>query len=111
MVGMSEKHFTLLNLLGRGAENATRREDLSVLTGMSDREVRKILSDISVNGGVVICNTQNGAGYFLPARKEEVVAQMLQDDHRAKRILAKRRHQKALLKQMEDEEQYGQRLV
>lgn len=59
--------------------------------------------------GVPICNAQDGSGYFIPATKAEVLAQMKQTRSRALNELAQLRALKDLLKEIEDGEQYGER--
>lgn len=59
--------------------------------------------------GIPICNSQDGNGYFIPATKEEVLAQMKQTRSRAMKELAQIRALKDLLREIEDGEQYGER--
>lgn len=110
MVDMLEKHFIVLNQIGRGESHATKRAELSALTGLKDRSVRSIISEMQI-AGVCICNAQDGNGYFLPETKADVIAQIKQNDNRAKHLLAKQKHLKALLKTMEEEEMYGTSLI
>lgn len=84
------------------------REDLSRLLGLSDRRMRDHISFLRMNG-IPICNTQDGSGYFIPATKEEVLAQMKQTRSRAMKELAQIRALKELLREIEDGEQYGER--
>ena len=70
--------------------------------------MRAHISFLRMNG-VPICNTQDGSGYFIPATKEEVLAQMKQTRSRAMKELAQIRALKDLLREIEDGEQYGER--
>lgn len=58
-----------------GKENAVSRQFLSLLLGTSDREMRKAIN-AARRDGHVICNTQDGRGYFRsewPCRRLETV--------------------------------------
>lgn len=53
---------------------------------MTDREVRKSIERLRQNG-ILICNEQNGSGYYIAETDQEVYAQYLQDHSRAMSIL------------------------
>ena len=55
-----------------------------------DRTMRKMI-ETARNEGMVICNGQDGQGYFLPTTKEELKRQYDQNENRAKSILRQQR--------------------
>lgn len=46
-----------------GKENAISRQQLTIITGIKDRKVRKLIEEARV-GGELILNLQDGKGYF-----------------------------------------------
>lgn len=82
---------------------------LKISGAKSDRAMRKNITTAKLNG-IPIANAQDGKGYFIPATKAEVQAQIRQNDSRAKVLLAQQKALKVLLRQMEDSEMYGRGL-
>lgn len=56
--------MTITDFIPYGRENAISRQALAQLTGMDDRQVRRMIEDARCN--VVIINLQDGKGYYLP---------------------------------------------
>lgn len=81
-----------------GSENAVTRKRLCRLTGMPDRSVRECIEQAR-HRGVIIINNQDGAGYFRTDDPHEMKAQFLQNDSRAKSILAQQKHLRKYLKE------------
>lgn len=84
-----------------GKDNAISRTQLAKVTGLSDRDLREVISLARRN--TVILNLSNGKGYFQPIPGEEddlVVKYFKQEDSRLKRIgwslLATRRRVKEI---------------
>lgn len=75
--------MNILNLIPKGKDNAISRENLVALTGMSDREVRKHISELRYD--YPILNLQNGSGYYRPTRndREELLHYYYQERKRA----------------------------
>ncbi len=69
-----------------GKENAIKREQLSVVTGCSDRIIRMMIADARKR--VAIINIQDGNGYYRPRVKEldEAKTQLKQEMSRIKNI-------------------------
>lgn len=59
---------TIIEYIPSGHENAVSRESLSMMTGFSDREVRRQI-EIANNSGFVVLN--NGGGYFQYKNKKD----------------------------------------
>lgn len=69
-----------------GREHAVSRKYLAEITGMDDRQVRKLIED--ARRQVPIINLQDGEGYFrpLPEDREYVVRWLALQGHRASEI-------------------------
>ena len=80
-----------------GKENAVSRQFLSLLLGTSDREMRKAIN-AARREGHVICNTQDGRGYFRSEDPADVLKQYRQNERRAKSILVQQKHLRRILK-------------
>ena len=76
----------VLACLGTGMEDAMTRYQLSRRTGICDRRVRRLIEALR-NEGCLICNTQDGKGYFLAETTDEILWQYKQDCNRAMSIL------------------------
>lgn len=50
-----------------GRENAITRKELLLRTGLNDRQMRDCIKACET----LICNLQDGTGYFIPASNEE----------------------------------------
>lgn len=67
-----------------GSENAISRQSLCIITGMSDRKVRKAISQARRN--TCICNSQDGKGYYIPDCLRDARQFLKQESSRAKSI-------------------------
>jgi len=56
--------------LRQGKENAKTRQELCEITGLSDRQVRKLISEERKHG-IPIVNDCDGKGYYIPTTTEE----------------------------------------
>lgn len=77
----------LVSLLGRGKANAVSRSELLEMFGGKDRDMRKVIAYARLLGHR-INNDQDGSGYYLPDKLEELTKQYQQMKRRAKTILA-----------------------
>lgn len=59
-----------------GHRNAISRARLREITGLSDRKVRKAISDAGIDTAIV--NMQNGDGYFIPDPMDAEDVRLLQ---------------------------------
>ena len=73
-------------------DRATLRDLVQSFTGryIADRTMRKMI-ETARQEGLVICNEQNGEGYFLPTTRAELLKQYEQNESRAKSILRQQR--------------------
>ena len=74
-----------ISLFSGGWENPMSLDRLSILSGMNKRRVRKMIEDINASGKTMICNLQDGRGYFIPLENELHYARLFQDQE-AKRF-------------------------
>ena len=81
-----------------GKEKAVSRNFLSMLFGISDREVRKMVQK-SRNDGYIIINDQNGGGYYQSDNIDDIARQYRQNRHRALSILKSQKHLRKRLKE------------
>lgn len=93
----SAEVVTLLHFLNYDKANGISRVELQVLMRQSDRQVRKIIEEAR-RDGFIICNEQDGSGYYLSDDPDEWEAQYRQDTSRALSILARRKALRAHLK-------------
>ena len=76
----------VLACLMHGKDLANTRQWISMHTGIHDRKVREIIEELR-NDGHLICNLQDGNGYFLAETTEEILQQYKQDCNRAMSIM------------------------
>jgi biotin operon repressor len=74
------------DLLMFGHENARTRREISDKTGYSDRVVWEII-EIARDNGWLICNDQDGRGYYLGWTADEIERQYRRDRGRALSVL------------------------
>lgn len=72
----------VLACLKHGKDLANTRQWISMHTGIHDRKVREIIEELR-NEGHLICNEQDGSGYYLAETTEEILRQYKQDCNRA----------------------------
>lgn len=80
-MGMDE----FISLFSVGWENPMSLDRLSILSRMNKRRVRKMIEDVNASGKTMICNLQDGRGYFIPLENELHYARLFQDQE-AKRF-------------------------
>ena len=83
---ISETTMRLAEVIVFGAENAISRTELRMMTGWSDRVLRRNIQKAREEG-MVICNSQDGKGYYRPTTKQEYIAQYKSNQSRALSIL------------------------
>ena len=82
----TEMKTRVLACLMHGKDLANTRQWISMHTGIHDRKVREIIEELR-NEGHLICNLQDGNGYFLAETTEEILQQYKQDCNRAMSVL------------------------
>ena len=89
-----DRNDSVLELIGTGKDHATPILRLVWNSGLNERAVRKAIQELRQDGHL-ICNEQNGKGYYIATELEEIRKQYTQDRNRflavAKRIKTERR--------------------
>ena len=72
-----------IDMIPVGRENAISRNELCIMTGMTDRQMRKAIHELRRN--YCILNVQDGNGYFRPTVQEAPLVRrfVLQERSRA----------------------------
>lgn len=78
--------------------NAIGRLTLSALAGTSDRITRREINEARKRG-IIICNDQDGRGYYIPTNIDDVARQYRQNESRAMDILVQQKHLRRILKE------------
>lgn len=96
--------MNIVDLIPTGKANAVTRAQLCALTGLSDRNVRRLIEIARIEGEIII-NAQDGAGYYVSDNPEDIRRQMATNRSRAMSIL---RQQKYLRRRLAEIENAGQ---
>lgn len=80
----------ILDFIPVGHENAIPRQDLVMLTGLSDRQVRAMIEKECTREHPIL-NMQDGKGYFQPAENEQYLVRLYRakENHRTLQIRRK----------------------
>lgn len=97
-MAVNDTHLCILNMIPCGHANAIKRRELAGRLGLMDRTLRRVIEDLR-NSGEIICNFQDGQGYFRPESISDVYAQYKIDKSRMESISA---HQKPLEKRLKE---------
>lgn len=81
-------HYDLYRILDFGRKNAKQLGYLSSVLGIGERNIRQMIEDLTVNG-YVVCNLQNGKGYYKPETDEDFQAMLKLNASRAYSLLRK----------------------
>ncbi len=84
----------ILSAIGTGEAAARPADDLQKLTGLTAREVRKIIEGLRRAGHVIISSDQ---GYYFPETVEELRRHINKESRRARSIFFTLRSARALL--------------
>lgn len=87
----------LMQLIPEGEDNAVSGAYLSSRLGMSDRAVRRAIEAARAEG-LLICNAQDGKGYYQSRDVAALKRQYRQDTSRALSILKRRKPLRDYLK-------------
>jgi len=85
---LTDDHRALYLLIPEGRENAYPLNFLCEMMGASERVIRQMIEDLTTNG-CVVCNLQNGKGYFRPTTDDDFEAMIKLSASRAKSLLRK----------------------
>lgn len=97
-----------------GRENAVTRRQLCELTGLSDREVRRQISELrSVDDGteLVIVSLSNGRGYYRSSNPDEIRHFVAELRKRNRMVFRTIRTAEQVAHRIEMGRQYGKGLV
>jgi hypothetical protein len=72
----------MINHIPKGKENAIKRSDLVVKSGIPDRHMREKIVELQKEGYPIV-NTQDGCGYFLANNMDDFKRYMRQERKRA----------------------------
>ena len=92
------------NCLLHGKDLAASRTWISSHTGLNDRTARKVIEALR-NSGVLICNDQDGMGYYIAETDEEILRQYRRDCARAMSILKRLKAFRAAVREIEQQEE------
>ena len=82
LTDLTPKHEALYNILGEGKENGLSKKVLVLRTGYPERKIRKLIEELNA-AGLVVCNMQDGAGYYKPSTVEDYEAMINIETSRA----------------------------
>lgn len=85
---------SVLDYIGIGKENATKRSHLQLVTGLPDRALRLAIA-YEVDKGIPIVNLQDGRGYYIATDADDVEQNAKQELSRGKNSI---KHGRALFK-------------
>lgn len=89
--------MNIIEIIPKGRKHAITRENLSIVTGLNDRELRNA---IAKSGEVVI---NNGYGYFIPTKWDRDEVKKYEMSIRS-RIKEETKRRKELLKWLKERE-------
>lgn len=91
--------MNIIDYIGTGKDHATSRKTLVKSTGKSDRAVRSMIACARASGHI-ICNLQDGAGYYIPNDANDIKSQFLINQSRALAILSQQQPLRKKLTEM-----------
>ena len=78
---------SIFDLLPVGAENAVSRRELSALTGIEDRQLRRQIAKERRAGVLILSSSESNGGYYRAASREELQRYVRSMQSRSKEIL------------------------
>lgn len=94
----------IVYLIGIGKQNAVSRTDLLHLFGGNDRDMRRAIAYARLTG-TTINNDQDGCGYYIPDKLEQLEQQYKQTEARGKAILAQLKALREEINRVRDRDQ------
>lgn len=89
----------ILQAIGTGESGAVSAEQLTMITGLNDRELRKAVERLRRDGYVIISSE---GGYYYPETVEEVKRYISKESRRARSIFFTLRSARELLNRWTD---------
>lgn len=83
-----EKKTSIYDLLPVGAENAVSRRELSTLTGIENRQLRRQIAKERRAGALILSSSEINGGYYRAASREELQRYVRSMQSRCREILA-----------------------
>lgn len=83
-----EKKASIYDLLPVGAENAISRRELSALTGIEDRQLRRQIAQERRAGALILSSSESNGGYYRAASRAELQRYVRSMQSRSREILA-----------------------
>lgn len=93
--------MNITDYIGYGRRNAVTREQLSLMTGLPDRKMRKLIAQARKDGAPIL-NGQDGAGYYLSEEPGELERQLRTNTNRALSILMQNTRLRRRIKELEE---------
>lgn len=81
------KKTSIYDLLPVGVENAVSRRELSALTGIEDRQLRRQIAKERRAGVLILSSSESNGGYYRAASREELQRYVRSMQSRSKEIL------------------------
>lgn len=82
-----EKARTIYDLLPTGAENAVSRRQLSAMTGIPDRQLRRQIAEERRAGALILSSSETNGGYYRAASRAELLRYVRSMQSRSREIL------------------------
>ena len=89
--GVSASTRTLARVIPTGRASAIERDSLAAVMDMTDRQMRRAVA-LARREGLVICNLQDGSGYYQPEDVADLRRQLESTHRRAMSLLAQEKH-------------------
>ena len=86
---ITDDHRALYLLIPEGRQNAYKADLLAEMMGCDERRVRQMIEDLTASGHIV-CNLQNGKGYYRPVTEDDIDAMLRLTAARAHSLLRKK---------------------
>lgn len=103
------------DMIPYGRENAVSRPELSRITGISDREVRRQIAELRAEDSdddlVIASSSRHGRGYFLTDKPDEIRAFIAEMHKRIRMVYRAIKVAKKKLHRIEQREKYGKGLT
>ena len=94
----------IIAYLSEGKENAKTRQELCKLTGLSDRELRRVIEHERLKYDRRICSSSQTSGYWKPKHSDDILHPLFEVKKRIKSLKALESYYERIMYQMECEE-------
>ena len=84
----TEQKSTIYDILPVGADHAVSRRELSALTGLPDRQLRRKIAEERRSGLLILSSSESNGGYYRPADASELRRYVRSMQSRRRAILA-----------------------